>query len=168
MFKFTYECLESADLALNMAVYVGAFIKGFQQMERQLRKPFDMNDRHDRHNIRRLQTRLDVPFEEVQQSVKKRVHKSTQEPPSSPAYEADPPVCTAGPPAFLANDQSLTEIFLKTTSPRKPTSVDLRNPHNSIEKWLEKTTEPQVVFDSTSESTLTMGFTGASFYVADL
>ncbi|KAF4415619.1 hypothetical protein FACUT_13254 [Fusarium acutatum] len=108
------------------------------------------------------------PTEEVQQWVKECVDKSTQDPPSSPAWEADPPVYTAGPPALLANDQSLTEIFLMPISPRKLTSVVLSKLHDYVEKWLEKTTEPEVVFVSTSESTLAMGSTGASFYVADL
>ncbi|KAF4499678.1 hypothetical protein FAGAP_4129 [Fusarium agapanthi] len=51
-----------------------------------------------------------MPFEELQQWVKKRGEKkSTQDPPSSPADKADPPVHTAeppahkaGPPAFMA------------------------------------------------------------------
>ncbi|KAF5597767.1 hypothetical protein FPANT_4000 [Fusarium pseudoanthophilum] len=51
-------------------------------------------------------------FEDAQQWAKKRGDKkSTQDRPSSPAYNAEPPVHTAGPPVFLLNDQSLTETF---------------------------------------------------------
>ncbi|EXK26128.1 hypothetical protein FOQG_17884 [Fusarium oxysporum f. sp. raphani 54005] len=44
-----------------------------------------------------------MPFEEVQQWVKKRVDKKpVQDPPSSPAYKAEPPVYTVEPPAYMA------------------------------------------------------------------
>ncbi|KAF5964161.1 hypothetical protein FCOIX_13550 [Fusarium coicis] len=81
-----------------------------------------------------------MPFEDVQQWAKKRGDKkSTQDRSTSP-----------GPPAFLANDQSLTETFSMTTSLRKSTNVTLWNPQNSIEKYLKKTAEPEVLYDSYS------------------
>ncbi|KAF5642425.1 uncharacterized protein FTJAE_3582 [Fusarium tjaetaba] len=57
-----------------------------------------------------------MPFEQVQQWIKSRGDKkSSQDPPSSPAYEAEPPVHTAeapahmdGPPAFMAGRRTAT------------------------------------------------------------
>ncbi|KAF4442089.1 hypothetical protein FACUT_2313 [Fusarium acutatum] len=50
-----------------------------------------------------------MPFKEVQQWVKQRGDKkSTQDPPSSPAYKADPPAHMAGPPAFMARRRTAT------------------------------------------------------------
>ncbi|EXM18760.1 hypothetical protein RAB80_015658 [Fusarium oxysporum f. sp. vasinfectum] len=52
-----------------------------------------------------------MPFEEVQQWVKKRVDKKpVQDPPSSPAYKAEPPVYTVEPPAFMARRRT-AELF---------------------------------------------------------
>jgi len=52
-----------------------------------------------------------IPFEEVQQWVKKRVDKKpVQDPPSSPAYKAEPPVYTVEPPAFMARRRT-AELF---------------------------------------------------------
>ncbi|KAH7216180.1 hypothetical protein DER44DRAFT_857112 [Fusarium oxysporum] len=52
-----------------------------------------------------------MPFEEVQQWVKKRVDKKpAQDPPSSPTYKAGPPAYMAGPPAFMARRRT-AELF---------------------------------------------------------